>query len=102
MTATLRWLAIFIMATVRERHDLALENLALRQQLGMLKRRHEVPRLKKTRITQQRSPRRPQVSSEARALIKQMASTQYDQAAQKPTPCPPDSVPKPPSHTRLT
>src|ERR1035437_6933000 len=31
----------------RERRDLALENLALRQQLGVLKRRHGVPRLKK-------------------------------------------------------
>ncbi len=39
MTQTLRWLAIFIMAAFRERRDLALENLALRQQLGVLKRR---------------------------------------------------------------
>ena len=47
MIETLRWLTIFIMATLRERRDLALENLALRQQLGVLKRRHGVARLKK-------------------------------------------------------
>jgi hypothetical protein len=33
-----RWLGILIRATVRDRHDLALENLALRQPLGVLKR----------------------------------------------------------------
>jgi hypothetical protein len=32
---------------LRERRDLALENLALRQQFGVLKRRKGVPRLKK-------------------------------------------------------
>ena len=47
MMVTLRWLAIFVIATLRERRDLALENLALRQQLGVLKRRNGVPRLKK-------------------------------------------------------
>src|ERR1035441_3722010 len=31
MIETLRWLAIFIIAALRERRDLALENLALRQ-----------------------------------------------------------------------
>ena len=35
------------MAAFRERRDLALENLALRQQLGVLKRRKGVPRLKR-------------------------------------------------------
>ena len=47
MIATLRWLGILIVAAFRERRDLALENLALRQQLGMLKRRRGVPRLKR-------------------------------------------------------
>ena len=47
MIETLHWLAIFIIAALRERRDLALENLALRQQLGVLKRRKGVPRLKK-------------------------------------------------------
>jgi len=47
MIETLRWLAIFIIAAHRERRDLALENLALRQQLGVLKRRKGVPRLKR-------------------------------------------------------
>jgi hypothetical protein len=47
MTETMRWLAIFIIATLRQHRDLALENLALRQQLGVLKRKHGVPRLKK-------------------------------------------------------
>src|SRR5215472_13133574 len=41
-----RWLGILIRAAVRERLDLALENLALRQQLGLLKRKG-VPRLKR-------------------------------------------------------
>ena len=114
MIKTLRWLAIFMIATLRERRDLALENLALRQQLGVLKRRHGVPRLKKgdrlfwvvlsriwapwrqalhmvtgdtvvgwqrkvfriywTRISQRGSPGRPQLNSEVRVLIKQMAT----------------------------
>jgi putative transposase len=47
MIETLRWLAIFIIAALRERRDLALKNLALRQQLGVLKRRRGVPRLKR-------------------------------------------------------
>jgi putative transposase len=47
MIVTLRWLAIFIIAALRERRDLALENLALRQQLGVLKRRKGVPRLQR-------------------------------------------------------
>jgi len=46
MIETLRWLAIFVIATLRERRDLALENLALRQQRGVLKRRNGVPRLR--------------------------------------------------------
>ena len=41
----LRWLGILIRAAVRERRDLALENLALRQQLAVLKRSKRVPRL---------------------------------------------------------
>jgi putative transposase len=47
MIATLGWLGILIRADLRERRDLALENLALRQQLGVLKRRKGVPRLKR-------------------------------------------------------
>jgi hypothetical protein len=46
MIETLRWLGILIRAALRGRRDLALENLALRQQLGVLKRRKRVPRLK--------------------------------------------------------
>jgi hypothetical protein len=46
MIETLRWLAIFIFAALRGHRDLALENLALRQKLGVLKRRNGVPRLK--------------------------------------------------------
>ena len=45
MKETLRWLGIVMFAAFRERRDLALENLALRQQLGVLKRKG-VPRLK--------------------------------------------------------
>jgi putative transposase len=45
MIVTLHWLAIFVFAALRERRDLALENLALRQQLGVLKRRKGVPKL---------------------------------------------------------
>ncbi len=37
MIETLRWLAILIIAACREQRDLAPENLALRQQLGVLK-----------------------------------------------------------------
>jgi putative transposase len=44
MIETLRWLGILMIATFRNRWDLALENLALRQQLGVLKRKG-VPRL---------------------------------------------------------
>jgi hypothetical protein len=47
MIETLRWLGILIRAAVRERRDLALENLALRQQLAVLKRRKRVPRLRR-------------------------------------------------------
>src|SRR5438445_3467522 len=47
MIETLRWLGILMMAAVRERRDLAFENLALRQQLRVLKRRNGVPRLKR-------------------------------------------------------
>ena len=46
MIEAMRWLGILIMAALEERRDLALENLALRQQLGVLKRRKGVPRLK--------------------------------------------------------
>jgi putative transposase len=47
MIEIVRWLGILILAAVRERRDLALENLALRQQLGALKRRKRVPRLRR-------------------------------------------------------
>jgi hypothetical protein len=47
MIDAMQWLGILIRAALRERCDLALENLALRQQLGVLKRRKGVPRLKK-------------------------------------------------------
>jgi putative transposase len=46
MIETLRWLGILMVAAFREQRDLALENLALRQQLGVLKRQG-VPRLKR-------------------------------------------------------
>jgi len=46
MIEILRWLEILIGAAVRERRALALENLAVRQQLGVLKRRKGVPRLR--------------------------------------------------------
>ncbi len=38
MSEALRWLLILIVAVFRERRDLPLENLALRQQVGVLKR----------------------------------------------------------------
>src|SRR5215469_18181627 len=47
MIEILRWLGILIRAAVRRRCDLALENLALRQQLAVLKRRKGVPRLRR-------------------------------------------------------
>jgi hypothetical protein len=47
MIEVMRWLAILIRAALSERRDLPLENLALRQQLGVLNRRNGVPRLKK-------------------------------------------------------
>src|SRR6516225_4990518 len=47
MIELLRWLGILIRAAVRERRDLALENLAIRQQLGVLKRRKGVARLRR-------------------------------------------------------
>src|SRR5215472_14201875 len=46
MIEILRWLGIPIRAAVRRRCDLALENLALRQQLAVLKRKG-VPRLRR-------------------------------------------------------
>jgi len=46
MIETLRWLGILMIASFRNRWDLALENLALRQQLGALKRKG-VPRLQR-------------------------------------------------------
>ena len=46
MIKTLRWLGILMVAAFREQRYLALENLALRQQLGVLKRKG-VPRLKR-------------------------------------------------------
>ena len=115
MIEILRWLPMFVIATLRERRNLALENLALRQQLGVLKRRKGVPRLKKSdrlfwvvlsriwaswrqtlhlvnvdtvvgwqrkgfriywnRISRRKIGGRPQASSEIRALIKRMATT---------------------------
>jgi putative transposase len=47
MIEILRWLGILIRAALRQRRDLALENLALRQQLAVLKRRKRIPRLRK-------------------------------------------------------
>src|SRR5215469_17615329 len=47
MIEILRWLGILIRAAVGERRDLALENLAIRQQLVVLKRRKGVPRLRR-------------------------------------------------------
>ena len=47
MIEILRWLAILIVVALRERGDLALENLALRQQLGVLRRKKAVPRLRR-------------------------------------------------------
>jgi len=44
MIETLQWLGILVFAAFRARRGLALENLALRQQLGVLKRKG-VPRL---------------------------------------------------------
>ena len=44
MIETLRWLGILTITAFRDQRDLALENLALRQQLGVLKRKG-VPRL---------------------------------------------------------
>jgi len=49
MIETLRWLGILMRAALRERRDLALENLALRQQLGVLKRRKRVPQTEEGR-----------------------------------------------------
>jgi hypothetical protein len=43
---TLRWLGILIRPGLRERRDLVLENLALRQQLAVFKGRNRVLRLK--------------------------------------------------------
>src|SRR2546422_4412521 len=114
MIEALQWLGILILVTFRDRRDLALENLALRQQLGVLKRRKRVPRLRPkdrvfwlvlsriwpqwrevlhlikadtvvgwqrkgfriywARISQRKNAGRPQVSSEARALIRKMAA----------------------------
>jgi hypothetical protein len=45
MIEILRWLGILIRAAVRQRCDLALENLALRQQVAVLKNEKRVPRL---------------------------------------------------------
>jgi hypothetical protein len=47
MIEILRWLAILIRAAVRERRDLGLANVAIRQQLGELKRLKGVPRLRR-------------------------------------------------------
>jgi putative transposase len=47
MIEILRWLGILMTASFRRRRELALENLALRQQLGVLKRRNGVARLKR-------------------------------------------------------
>ena len=47
MIEILRWLGILIVAALRERGDLGLENLALRQQLGVLRKKKGVPRLRR-------------------------------------------------------
>jgi putative transposase len=47
MIETFRWLAMLIVGLVRKQRELALENLALRQQLGVLKRKKRVPRLQR-------------------------------------------------------
>src|SRR5437867_860048 len=47
MIETLRWLGVLLITAVRERRDLAFENLALRQQQRVLKRRNGVPRPKR-------------------------------------------------------
>src|SRR6516162_9992955 len=47
MIEILRWLGILIRAAVRDRRDLALENLAIRQQLGVVKRQKGVPQLRR-------------------------------------------------------
>jgi putative transposase len=46
MIETLRWLGILTITAFRDRRDLALENLALRHQLGVLKRKG-VPRFQR-------------------------------------------------------
>jgi hypothetical protein len=47
MIEILRWLGILVRAAVRERRDLALDNVAICQQFAVLKRRKGVPRLKR-------------------------------------------------------
>jgi putative transposase len=114
MIEILRWVGMLLVAVLRDRRHVALENLALRQQLGVLKRKKRVPRLRRkdrvfwvllsqiwppwrevlylikadtvvgwqrkgfriywARISQRKNAGRPQVSSEARALIKKMAT----------------------------
>ena len=49
MIEAMRWLGILIMAALRERRDLALENLALRQQLGVLKSKEWSPETEEAR-----------------------------------------------------
>jgi hypothetical protein len=44
MLRSLKLLFVLLLQSVRSRHDLLLENLALRQQLAVLKRRHPQPR----------------------------------------------------------
>jgi len=44
MPRSLRLLFVLLFRSVRSRHNLLLENLALRQQLGVLKQRHPQPR----------------------------------------------------------
>src|SRR5271170_710365 len=48
MLRLLRLLAVPVIGFFRSRRDLLLENLALRQQLAVLKRRHSRPRLAAT------------------------------------------------------
>jgi len=45
MPCTLKLLFLLVIRSVRSRHDLLLENLALRQQLAVLERRYPQPRL---------------------------------------------------------
>jgi putative transposase len=47
MMKALSWLVAFLVSGLKQRRELALENLALRQQLGLLKRAHRRPQLRR-------------------------------------------------------